>query len=143
MAYVDSKNMKILEILHKDARTPNTEIAREIGISEAAVRKRIKKLEAQGIITRYTIEVNPEKIGFSSISLTGIDTEPGLFMSIVQQIRSMEEVRAMYLTSGDHMIMAEIWGKNGMDLSKILTEKIGKLKGVKKVCPAIILEKIK
>jgi Lrp/AsnC family transcriptional regulator for asnA, asnC and gidA len=46
-------------------------------------------------------------------------------------------------STGDHMIMAEIWASDGKELSKTLSEKIGAIEGVKKFCPSIILEKIK
>ena len=52
-------------------------------------------------------------------------------------------MRKVYLTSGDHMIMTEVWAKDGEDLSDIISNKIGKIEGVTKVCPAIILEKLK
>jgi Lrp/AsnC family transcriptional regulator for asnA, asnC and gidA len=41
------------------------------------------------------------------------------------------------------MIMLEIWARNGKELNKLISEKIGKIAGVKQVCPALILEKLK
>ncbi|HDL15625.1 MAG TPA: transcriptional regulator, partial [Euryarchaeota archaeon] len=44
---------------------------------------------------------------------------------------------------GDHMIMAEVWTRNGKELSSIISEKIGKLQGITHIRPAILLEKLK
>jgi len=54
----------------------------------------------------------------------------------------INEAKHVFISTGDHMIMVEIWAKDGNDLSRILS-KIGKIEGVKKLCPAIILEEIK
>ena len=51
-------NFKILQILRENARTPFVKIAELLGVSETAVRKRVRKLEEQGIIRKYTVEVD-------------------------------------------------------------------------------------
>jgi len=139
---VDSKDKKIIEILKEDARTPFTKIAKELGITEAAVRKRVKNLEERGVIKKYTIEIDCTKLGYNVTALTGVDTEPDRFLDIAKRLKEYDFTYNVYITSGDHMIMTEIWAKNREELMKILVE-IGGLEGVKRVCPAIVLEKIK
>ncbi|AIF68470.1 transcriptional regulator [Palaeococcus pacificus DY20341] len=140
---IDERDRIILDILSKDARTPFTEIAKVLGISETAVRKRVKSLEEKGVIKGYKVEVDPAKLGYGLVSLTGIDTLPEKLFEVAEKVKSFDFVKNLYLTSGDHMIMAEVWAKDGEDLAEIISTKIGKLEGVIKVCPAIILEKIK
>ncbi len=140
---MDERDRKIIEILVKNGRATLTEIAKELGISEAAVRKRLKNLEERGIIKGYTAIIDYEKAGYGVISLTGIDTEPDKFLDVAKKLREHEFVKSLYITSGDHMIMAEILAKDGDELTKILSEVIGKIEGVKRVCPAIVLDKIK
>ncbi len=140
---LDEIDKKILEILQKNARTPYTQIAKEVGLSEGAVRKRIEALEKKGIIKRYVAVIDPRKIGYNSITLLGLDAEPTKLLEIANEISKLKEAKNVYLTTGDHMIMAEIWAKDGKELSNILANKIAKIEGVKRICPAIILEKIK
>lgn len=140
---VDERDRIILEMLSKDARTPFTEIAKVLGISETAVRKRVKGLEEKGVIEGYHVRVNPSKLGYTLVSITGVDTLPEKIFEVAEKLKKFEFVKALYLSSGDHMIMAEIWAKDGEDLADIISNKIGKLEGVTKVCPAIILEKLK
>ncbi|EHR79225.1 transcriptional regulator [Thermococcus litoralis DSM 5473] len=140
---LDEKDRVIIEMLTKDARTPFTEIAKVLGISETAVRKRVRALEEKGIIQQYTIKVNPQKLGYNLISLTGVDTKPEKLFEVASKLKEFEFVKELYLSSGDHMIMAEIWAKDGEDLADIMSNKIGKIDGVTKVCPAIILERLK
>ncbi|ADC66618.1 transcriptional regulator, AsnC family [Ferroglobus placidus DSM 10642] len=140
---MDERDRKIVEILVKNGRATLTEIAKELGISEAAVRKRLKNLEERGIIKGYTAIIDYEKAGYGVISLTGVDTEPDKFLDVAKKLKDYDFVKSLYITSGDHMIMAEIVAKNGDELTKILSEIVGKIEGVKRVCPAIVLDKIK
>ncbi|KUH31930.1 MULTISPECIES: HTH-type transcriptional regulator LrpA [Thermococcus] len=140
---LDERDNIIIEMLTKDARTPFTEIAKVLGISETAVRKRVKALEEAGVIKQYTVIVDPAKLGYNLVSLTGVDTLPEKIFDVAEKIKEFDFVREVYLTSGDHMIMAEVWARDGEDLSDIISNKIGRLEGVTKVCPAIILERLK
>ncbi|ASJ13338.1 HTH-type transcriptional regulator LrpA [Thermococcus thioreducens] len=140
---LDERDRIIIDMLTKDARTPFTEIAKVLGISETAVRKRVKALEEAGVIKQYTVVVDPSKLGYNLVSLTGVDTLPEKIFDVASKLKEFEFVRSVYLTSGDHMIMAEVWAKDGEDLSDIISNRIGKIEGVTKVCPAIILEKLK
>lgn len=140
---VDERDRIIIDILARDSRTPFTEIAKVLGISETAVRKRIKSLEERGIIKKYTVEIEPSKLGYGLVSITGVDTLPEKIFEVAEELKKYEFVKSLYLTSGDHMIMAEVWAKDGEDLADIISNKIGKIDGVIKVCPAIILERLK
>lgn len=135
--------MKILEILMKDGRKPYTEIAKMLNTSESSVRKRIRKMEEEGVIKGYRAEVEPSKIGYNVVALTGFDTNPEDFLTVAKKLCEFEEVKKVWTSTGDHMIMTEIWARDGRELSEILFNKLGKIEGVKKICPAIILEELK
>jgi len=139
---IDEIDKKILEILTKNARTPYTQIAKEVGLSEGAIRKRVASMEEKGLIKKYVAIIDLKKLGYNSITLLGMDVEPTMLLEISKKVAEIEEAKHVFISTGDHMIMAEIWAKDGNDLSRILS-KIGKIKGVKKLCPAIILEEIK
>lgn len=140
---VDDVDRRIIEILQKDSRIPNTEIAKKLDISEASVRNRIKDLVEEGIIRKFTVETEPSRLGYDSVALVGVDVEPEKFLSAANELSEFEEVKEVFLTTGDHMIMMEIWAKTGEQLTEILSEKVGKVNGAERICPAVILEKIK
>ena len=139
---IDEKDEKILEILKGNARASYTEIARSLGISDVAVIKRIRKLEQAGIIKKYTIIVDPKKLGYNAVSITGVDVEPEHMFKVLSFLREKEYVKYLALTSGDHSIIAIIWAKDSNELARIHDE-ISSLPGVKRVCPAIILDVVK
>jgi Lrp/AsnC family transcriptional regulator for asnA, asnC and gidA len=140
---MDGKDLEIIKTLQADARTPFLEIAKRLRMSESAVRKRVRKLEREGVIEKYTIVVDPSKLGYNAVALVGLDVTPDKYLTIVRELTSFEEVKSVVTSTGDHMIMAEVWAHDNRELTDIVTRKIGGLEGVTKVCPAIILERVK
>ncbi len=140
---MDKKDEKIIEMLRENARRPFTDIAEELDVSEATVRKRVQNLEENEIIKKYTINVDTEKIGYNTLTLLGLDVEPDKLLEACEKIAEVEEVKKVYTATGDHMIMSEVWARDNTHLSEILSQKIGEIDGVKNLCPAIILEEIK
>lgn len=140
---MDDKDRKIIQILEKNARTPFTEIAERLKVSESTIRNRVSVLERDGVIKKYTIVVDPIKIGLNTVAIVGLDVEPSMFLEAAKKMADIDKVRYVATSTGDHMIMSEIWTKDGRELSFLISEKIGKIKGVHRICPAIILEKLK
>ncbi|MFZ8856531.1 MAG: AsnC family transcriptional regulator [Candidatus Nanopusillus sp.] len=66
-SYVDDTDNKIIKILLNNSRIPNTKIARLLNISEASVRKRIKKIIKIGIIEKFTVELNYNLLGYKRV----------------------------------------------------------------------------
>lgn len=140
---IDKKDTEIIEHLKKDSRTPFTEIARRIGVSESTIRKRVESLEQRGVIKKYSVILDPSKMGYNSTALVGIDVVPDKFLEVAQYLADLEETKQVATSTGDHMIMAEIWSRDGRELARVISEKIGKIEGIVHVRPAIILEKLK
>ncbi len=135
-------NFELVKLLMENARMPYTEIARRLGVSETAVRKRIRRLEREGVIRRYTVEVDLRRLGFGVQAIIGVDTLPEHYVEVIEKLKRMDELVSLYTASGDHGILAECWLKDTGELVKVV-EKIRMVKGVTRVCPAIILEKVK
>jgi len=140
---VDQLDLKILETLRLDASLPFTEIAKRFKVSESTIRKRVERLTREGVIKKFTVTVNPAKIGLNTVAIVGVDVDPSKLLEVAQKLCDIPETVYVATSTGDHMIMTEIWTRDGRELTRILSEKIGSIEGVKKICPAIILEKLK
>jgi len=138
---MDEKDLMIIEAIMKNGRISKMELARILGITEAAVRKRIAKLEENGIILGYKAIIDYKAAGFLA-SLTGIDVDPEKLWYVVEKLRDFDEIKSIWLTTGDHTIMTEILTKRTEELSKVHKE-IEKIEGVRRVCPAIIINTLK
>lgn len=143
MPEFDKLNLKILKMLQEDGRLPFTEMAQKLKLSESTIRKRVQALKEKGVIKKFTIEVDPFRIGMRTVAIVGVDVDPTKLLEAAQKLCEIKEVRSVATSTGDHMIMTEIWARDGRELTKLISEKVGSIEGVKKICPAIILEKLK
>jgi Lrp/AsnC family transcriptional regulator, regulator for asnA, asnC and gidA len=80
---LDEINLKIIDILSGDSSTRFVEIARKIGISDATVHMRVRRLIATRIIRKFTISVNNCGIGYHHLAFMGINVEPGFVEEVV------------------------------------------------------------
>ncbi|MEM2312884.1 MAG: Lrp/AsnC family transcriptional regulator [Candidatus Nezhaarchaeales archaeon] len=142
-AEIDELDKKILRLLQEDGRLTFTEVARKLRLSESTIRRRVQVLQEKGVIKRFTVEIDPAKIGLNTVAIVGIDVDPPKLLEVSQKLCEFKEIRYVAMSTGDHMIMTEAWTKDGRELTRLISEKIGSIEGVKKICPAIILEKLK
>jgi len=140
---VDQLDLKILELLQTDGSLSFTEIARKLRLNESTIRKRVMALKNDGVIQKFTAVVEPTKIGLNTVAIVGVDVDPSKLLEAAQKLCEIPEAKYVATSTGDHMIMTEIWTRDGKELSRIISGKIGTIEGVKKICPSIILEKLK
>jgi len=124
-----------------NARIRYVELGKKLDLSEAAVRKKVKKLVEKGVIQKFTIVLNPKKADIF-VSYTGIDVYSENLLEVIDALKSISEIKKIMLTSGDHDLIVEIVSDN-LKKVKEIHKKIAKIKGVKRVCPAIVLDVVK
>ncbi|WP_440059458.1 Lrp/AsnC family transcriptional regulator [Thermogladius sp. 4427co] len=139
---IDDIDVRIINELVKNSRIPYSEIAKTVGLSDVAVLKRVKKLEQEGVIKKYTIIVDPLKLGYTKISLTGINVAPEKLFSVAEELKNKDYVKMLIVTSGDHDLIALIFAKSSEELLSIHSE-ISRIDGVLKVYPAIVTDILK
>lgn len=137
---IDEKDLSIIDMLRENARIPVTEIASRLDVSESTIRKRIRGLEKNGVITQYTVVVDPSKLGYNSVSMVGIDVESTHLLDVAMRMTEFPEVKFVATSTGDHMIITEIWTNDSKELGRFIAQNIEKQEGVKRVSPTIILE---
>jgi Lrp/AsnC family transcriptional regulator for asnA, asnC and gidA len=140
---LDEIDRKILAMLESDGRRSFTEMAENLRVSESSVRKRVLALKRDGVIKRFTVKVDAAKLGYNTVAIVGVDADPTRLLQVAQKLCDFEDVRCVATSTGDHMVMLEIWMKNGRELTKLITDSIGTIEGVKRICPALILERLK
>ncbi|MHA1211522.1 MAG: Lrp/AsnC family transcriptional regulator [Candidatus Heimdallarchaeota archaeon] len=139
---LDKIDKKIIEILMDDSRITNVQIAKKIKRSESTVRQRLIKLTENGIIKKFTIEVNPNAFGYNTIAYVGITAHPGKLLKVIKSLKKINDVVSIATSTGDYMIICKIWADDGVHLSDIV-DKIEDIDGVIEVLPSIIQEKHK
>jgi Lrp/AsnC family transcriptional regulator for asnA, asnC and gidA len=140
---LDEIDLKILAMLERDGRKSFTEIAENLRVSESSVRKRVLALKRDGVIRKFTVKVDAAKLGYNTVAIVGVDADPTRLLQVAQRLCDFKDVRCVATSTGDHMVMLEIWTKNGRELTKLITDSIGTIEGIKRICPALILERLK
>lgn len=135
-------DIDLIKELQKNSKRSYVDLAKIFQVTETAIRKRVKLLETKGIIKGYNLFVDIRKLGYNINAIIGIDTQPEQYIAIMQNIKLDSDIINAYSTSGDHMIMIEKYFKNYTELEEYV-KKLNKTDGITKVCPAIIIEKIK
>jgi DNA-binding Lrp family transcriptional regulator len=119
---LDEVDQKIIEALRRDARIPFTEIGKELGISDATIHFRIKKMRKAGIIKKYTIVVN-EKVYESRVSCYMlIKVKHGKIEELSKQLVEIEKISLVHETHGSNDIIVKVKAMDLEELRNIITE---------------------
>ncbi len=138
---LDGIDKKILKMLMENSRRPILEIAKNIGISGAAIHQRLRKLEKQNLIIGSSIKVNTKILGYTTMAFIGIFLDRATNnKTVVNQLKEIKEILECHYTTGDWSILAKLICKDNEDLMQILTKKIQTIKGVARTETYISLE---
>ncbi len=140
---MDEEDHKIIAALREGARKPLRKISERMRMSESAVRKRVKRLEREGVIERYTVVVDPSKLGYNAMAIIGIDVAPGKHHIIIEKLKKLKEVRRLATVASEHTMTGEVWAHDNKELADIVMRRIGGIVGVTKIRTDVILERIK
>jgi Lrp/AsnC family transcriptional regulator for asnA, asnC and gidA len=121
---LDHVNLQIIDILAKDSSTPFIEVARRIGISDATVHLRVRRLLAAGIITRFTISVDNNLLGYDHIAFVGINIKPGSADQTTEGLSNLEEVLEIHEMHNSFDLFVKIRAKDLNHMRDIIENKI-------------------
>jgi len=141
MLKVDGIDKIIIKSLVKDARTPILSIAREVGISGAAIHQRLRKLEESDLIEGSRLILNPKALGYTTTAFVGIFLDSAsIYSSTIKLLKEIPEVVESHYTTGDYAIFIKIMCKNNEDLMHLLNKDIQRIKGVSRTETFISLD---
>ena len=134
---MDEKDNKILKILKEDSSLTTRQIAKKTLIPITTVHKRIKKLTDKGIIKRFTIDIDNEKIGNKFLAYVTLNVDITKLRELnlhqkelVDKIKKMEEVESADIVVGRDDIVLKVRVKDVKEYDKFLFDKLHKIKGI-------------
>lgn len=128
---LDIIDRKILKYLIKNARMPFLEIARECGISGAAIHQRIRKLNEQGVILGSRLIVDPKMMGFDVCAYISITLkDPQLLKPTVENLKEVPEIVECHFITGKGNILVKIYCVDNEHLMQTLFEGILRIPGI-------------
>jgi Lrp/AsnC family transcriptional regulator for asnA, asnC and gidA len=138
---LDEIDLKILDVITQNARIPFKDVAKDVGISRAAVHQRVNRMIELEVIIGSGYHINPNKVDFKTCSYIGIFLEKGgLFSEVVEKLKLIPEIVECHYTTGQYAIFIKVYAKDNEHLKKILSHQIQKIKGIASTETFISLE---
>lgn len=142
----DKTDLAILRILLQDARRTLQEIGSEVGLSPTTCWSRIKRLQDEGVIRRYTVEVDPASLGYQDqviVQLTLESHTEDTLYDFGQVLATIPEILEAYLVSGDYDYYIRIAVRDTRDYERLLREKLYKIPGIRHSKSSFVLRVLK
>jgi Lrp/AsnC family transcriptional regulator, regulator for asnA, asnC and gidA len=126
---LDGPNRAIIEALQRDGRQPYGAIAEQVGLSEAAVRRRVQRLRESGIMQIVAV-TDPLQLGFSRQAMIGISVE-GDVRRVAEKLSSLSEVDYVVMCAGSFDILIEIVCEDDERLLQVLNDSVRSIPAVR------------
>lgn len=118
---LDQLDLTILRNLSGNARKPYLEIARECGVSGAAIHQRIQRLTAMGVIKGSESLIDPASVGYDTCAYVGLYlSNPAQYDSVVKALEEMPEIVECHYTTGQYDILVKLYARNNEHLLHLL-----------------------
>ena len=128
---MDSIDQTILRLLMRNARMPYLEIARECGISGAAIHQRVKKLTDMGVIRGTRLVVDPKSLGFDVCAFIGIQLrDVTLHESTIEMLREVPEVVECYFLTGKYNLFIKVYCHDNEHLMHTIFDRVLTVPGI-------------
>ncbi len=141
-AGIDELDSKILKEYLEDARLSCREVARRIGTSTATVLARLRRLEEEGVIKRYSVVLDYERLGYNVTAITEIVVSKGRLLEMEKEIAMLPNTLAVYDVTGvtDAIVVSKF---RGMDELSRFTKRLLSLPYVERTNTHIVLASVK
>ncbi len=128
---MDELDRKIIALLQMDGRASNAKIAREVGVSEGTVRRRLRRLVDDDVVNVVAVP-NLEKLGYATTALIGLQTGPGKSDYVAESIAGLQEAHYVAVTTGTYDVFVWAGLESAEGLGQFLRTKIGIIEGVQR-----------
>ena len=143
---LDNKDRAVLEILQKDARITNTELARQVNLSPPGLQKRLKRLEEEGFINQYATILNREMMGYDMLCFVQVTLQRHDLQAIRQfkeMVQGMPEVLECHHIIGEYDYLLKVVVRNRKHLEAFLVQTLTPIPSMDRIRTTLVLNEIK
>lgn len=138
---VDKLDLEIIKALLEDSKVSLRKISKRVGLAPGTVLSRIERIRRQGLLRRYTISLDYEKLGYST-AVTEITVSKGKLVEVEEQLAKLPGVCAVYDVTGEIDAVVVVKFKNTAELSKF-TKKVLSIPNVERTNTHVVLATVK
>jgi Lrp/AsnC family transcriptional regulator for asnA, asnC and gidA len=139
---LDEIDRRVIKILQVDGRRPNTEIARELKVSETTIRKRVAQLVSRGLINIVAVPT-PRAAGMNMSAIIGISVTLPKLKEISEELKSLREVRYVGLSTGRYDIIVEAFFFDQQHFLDFISSRLSRMDGITSLETSMILDIVK
>jgi DNA-binding Lrp family transcriptional regulator len=140
---LDDTDKRILELLTVNGRLSYVDIGKELNLSRVAVRERVHQLQEAGVIERFTVVINSEKVGKSVSGFFEVDCEPSSLVEVAEKLADNPSVASCYQMTGPSTLHMHVLVDDFSNLEKFINEELYALSGITRVESHILLRRFK
>ena len=141
VSLIDDLDRQILDIITKNARIPYLEVARECGVSGAAIHQRVQRLIRVGVIKGSEFIVDPALVGLKTCAFVGVFLDsPSRSKDAINKFKDIPEIIECHYTTGNYSLFIKVYARDNEHLRNILSDKIQSVEGVLRTETLISLE---
>lgn len=144
----DEKDAKILEILQKEGRTSNVDLARAVELTPSATSERLRKLEERGLIRGYAALLDPRALGLGLVAFIFMRVDDpedliGRSEGTAEALSALPSVLELHHLAGEDCFLVKVRARDTDDLYRILRDEFGRFKAIKGTRTTIVLKTVK
>jgi Lrp/AsnC family leucine-responsive transcriptional regulator len=140
---LDDIDKQILKALHENSRISYTELAKQIGLSRVAVQSRIQTLIDSGVIERFTVVINPVKVGIQVSAFFNVDVEPQYLNQVAEKLSAEPAVTSLYHMTGPSTLHMHGVFMNMKEMENFLLDTLYSMPGIMRVESQMLLKRYK
>lgn len=135
---------KLIDLLQKNARITQSEMASAVGLSQPAVAERLRKLEQEGVIRGYVAQVNGRKLGKDITAFIGVGIEhPKYNARFAKRIREIPDVLECHHVTGSDSYLLKVVTESTETLDRLISESLRIIPGVTRTHTTIVMSSVK
>ncbi|KMK75004.1 Lrp/AsnC family transcriptional regulator [Alkalihalobacillus pseudalcaliphilus] len=140
---IDEIDRGILTLLTENGRMSYVDIAKKLNLSRVAIRERMNQLMENGVIEKFSVVINSDKVGKKVSAFFEVDCEPTYLVDVAQKLADNPKVASCYQMTGPSTLHMHVLVKDFEELENFINEELYSLKGISRVESHILLRRFK
>jgi len=140
---IDETDRRILQLLIENGRMSYVDIGKELNLSRVSIRERVYHLTENGVIEKFTVVINSDKVGKSVSAFFEVDCEPSALVSVAETLANNPRVASCYQMTGPSTLHMHVLVEDFVKLENFINEELYSLEGITRVESHILLRRFK
>lgn len=143
---IDESDKAILDVLQRNGRVRNVELADKVHLSPPATHARVKRLEEEGVITGYAAHVDRNKVGHDCMCFITVSLElhqPDKLKAFFDAIQGLPEVLECHHLTGNYDYLLKVVIRNNREMEQFISDTLVPMPGMSRVSTSVVLREIK